>query len=441
MRHSTRTLTGTILAAAMAGAFVAGCRQEQKQTQPKPKPARPKPIIKPRMRPGPRTAATTEPAAQPATAPGEARPVWRKPKTVTMAESFRVFTKMKKYDQPAIRVPQVKVAPAVDGVLDPEYKPATPIEFGFLTGREAKPTAGTTVYLVSTAKDLFVFFDCRSPEMANLQATVRTHDAQVWTDDSVELFLDPTDGRHMSSYYHIAVNPLGTTADVLAPKANADQAWDPKMRVQTQVGQKGWTVELAIPFAELGAASPQRVWAANFNRMARLKAGDEDTAWRPTGGTDSHVPIRFGYLWLDGATVYPQDYAKWTGPRHVFRPAPRRMFRFTPAQADFILKCDDVTPNADKTYWFGKQRLASNSTALLIVRDDEAFQVLSTHGWRDIHAQWINPKILYIWRLITDQRGYYCLYDVEQDKVLAEEMFDDGSDIWQTLTGKEPKTD
>ena len=77
------------------------------------------------------------------------------------------------------------------------------------------------------------------------------------------------------------------------------------MKVATKVGKKAWTVELIIPFKEMGvkAGKINRAWAVNFNRMAYLLEGTEDTAWSPTGGDDSHVPAKFGALWLDAGTV------------------------------------------------------------------------------------------------------------------------------------------
>jgi len=212
----------------------------------------------------------------------------------------------KKLDVPLARVPVVSAAPKVDGAMDAVYKSkATPLEFKFLIGGDATPTAKTTVYVVSTAKKLFIFFNCESPDMDALLADTREHDGAVWSDDSVEIFIDPTNKRQFDGYMHLAVNPLGTTYEAKGPKGDEDTSWDPKMDVAAKVSQDAWTVELAIPFAELvkDPAKINRLWAVNFNRMAQLIEGPEDTAWSPTGGTDSHVPNKFGTLWMDVGTV------------------------------------------------------------------------------------------------------------------------------------------
>ena len=47
----------------------------------------------------------------------------------------------------------------------------------------------------------------------------------------------------------------------------------------------------------------RKAWAVNFNRMAYLLSGSEDTAWSPTGSGNSHLPSKFGVLLLDAGTI------------------------------------------------------------------------------------------------------------------------------------------
>lgn len=244
-------------------------------------------------------------AAQPEAKPAPTPTVKVEPKPIPApAGAFAAFQKAQQV--PVARVPVVSAAPKLDGVLDDVYKKsATGLKFKFLLGGDAGPTAATTVYVLSTTKELFVFYNCESPDMDALLADVRDHDGSVWQDDSIEMFVDPTNQRQVDGYMHFAINALGTTYESKGPKDDADASWDPKMQVKTKVGKKAWTMELAIPFTELvkDAKKINRVWAINFNRMAYLIEGPEDTAWSPTGGTDSHVPSRFGCLWLDVGSV------------------------------------------------------------------------------------------------------------------------------------------
>jgi len=408
-----------------------GCR---KFTPPpaKPKPKRPRRVRRPRPRPAPTPA--SKPALVPASKPAPPPP-WKTVRKITPEESFAFFRKL--HEVSTLRVPKVAKAPEIDGKLDEAYKLATPLRLRFLDGRRAQPTAATTVHVVSTDKELFVFYECLSPDMGALRATVKEHDRDVWQDDSVEMFLDPGDRREMTTYHHIVVNPLGTTMDVKSPKTRPDLKWNPDLRVKTHVGPKGWTVELALPFADLAgqARSTHRVWAANFNRMARLPKGQEDTAWCPTGSGDSHIPAYFGLMWLDAGDVY-EDYARWTGPRRTFAVPPEPAFRFKPAAPDELAKCPKLTANADKTAWFGPGTQADNVEVLYILADDRAFRVSSLHGWRPLNARWLNAKLLYIWRDQTESNGYYCIYDVHRRTVLVEEAYNDGTAKWQEISEK-----
>jgi hypothetical protein len=75
------------------------------------------------------------------------------------------------------------------------------------------------------------------------------------------------------------------------------------MTAKTQLGKEGWTAEVGIPLADLGAEAGKvsRVWVGNFGRLAQAEY--EDTAWCATGQSESFVPSRFGYLWLAIGTV------------------------------------------------------------------------------------------------------------------------------------------
>jgi len=218
--------------------------------------------------------------------------------------AFEAFKKKAKV--PVVKVPLVPKAPKIDGVLDKKvYAKCEPMKFRFITGGSAKPTAATTAYAVTTKKELCLFFKCESPDMDALLKDVREHDGQVWNDDCIELFIDPTNKRQLDGYMHIIVNALGTTSEAKGPGGAEDYSWNPKLTVKTKVGKKDWTVEMSIPLAELvkDVKKINRAWAVNLNRMAYLIEGNEDTAWSPTGQSSSHVPSRFGILWLEAGKV------------------------------------------------------------------------------------------------------------------------------------------
>jgi hypothetical protein len=151
---------------------------------------------------------------------------------------------------------------------------------------------------------LFIVFRCADDHVV---ATMLDHDAPLWKEDVVEVFLAPAG---LTRYYELEVNPLGTTFDAVVDSPDGDR--------ETMSVDTGWTCKglrasirrvtegnivmvdtmLAIPFASLerGGPRPGESWRANVFRIDRSPEGDMFAAWSPTGRRppDFHVPDRFG---------------------------------------------------------------------------------------------------------------------------------------------------
>jgi hypothetical protein len=154
----------------------------------------------------------------------------------------------------------------------------------------------------------FVVFSARDD---HLVATYLEHDAPLWKEDVVEVFLAPSS---LEKYFEVEVNPLGTTFDALveSPRLErasmtVDRAWEcAGLRVAIRRTTIGGVVRvetlIVIPADALGASCEREArWRANFYRIDRSPEGDEFSAWRPTGRTppDFHVPREFGTLVFD----------------------------------------------------------------------------------------------------------------------------------------------
>ena len=137
------------------------------------------------------------------------------------------------------------------------------------------------------------------------------HDAPLYEEDVVELFLAPERAR---DYYEIEVSPVGTVFDARIHSPDGVRA--------TMTTDRDWTCEgliaavrqnresngaisidtlLRVPFAALGRSVPgtDETWRANFFRIDRHpRHGDEFSAWQPTlrVPADFHVPDLFGTL-------------------------------------------------------------------------------------------------------------------------------------------------
>jgi len=142
-------------------------------------------------------------------------------------------------------------------------------------------------------------------------ATHLQHDAPLYEEDVVEVFLAPS---RLEEYFEIEVNPLGTTFDARIESPDGkrstmktDLAWTceglfPGVRRTTgRLAGATLDVVIRIPFAALGRTAPAdgETWRGNFFRIDREPAlGDDFLAWQPTMRTppDFHLPAAFGIL-------------------------------------------------------------------------------------------------------------------------------------------------
>ncbi len=155
----------------------------------------------------------------------------------------------------------------------------------------------------------------------HIWSTLETRDAQTWTEEVLELFVDPNgDGQN---YLELQINPLGTIFDAnfdvrlgTGSGSRGDQikrakAFDLKglesaVHVEGSINDKAsqdefWSVELKIPLGALPDVTsediaPGDTWAVNLYRFDRPSKGSNPRsfAWstRPRG--DFHRVDKFG---------------------------------------------------------------------------------------------------------------------------------------------------
>lgn len=133
-------------------------------------------------------------------------------------------------------------------------------------------------------------------------ATLTERDGPLWTEEVVEVFVDPF--GDLESYFEVEINPLGTVVDLVLRRTASGWRKDFGWQAEGLVGtarrtDDGWTAELAIPFAAIGDAPPVpgTIWRANFLRIDRpggVGTEAELSAWSPTGLRNFHRPEFFG---------------------------------------------------------------------------------------------------------------------------------------------------
>ena len=216
----------------------------------------------------------------------------------------------------------------VDGRLDDAGWTRAPWSEPFVDIEgEAKPrpTLPTRVKLLWDDAFLYVGAELEEP---HVWATLRDHDAVIFHDNDFELFID-ADGDNRD-YAEFEINALGTYWDLLLPLpyrdgGKADNSWEiPGIKTAVHVDgtindsrdiDRGWSVELALPWAVLGAhtarPAPPRdgdQWRVNFSRVEWSLAPEgsgyrkvdgvpeHNWVWSPQGAVDMHRPEMWGYV-------------------------------------------------------------------------------------------------------------------------------------------------
>ena len=152
-------------------------------------------------------------------------------------------------------------------------------------------------------------------EDKNIEAQMRRRDDPLWYEDVIELFIDADDNP--KTYYEFEWNALNNVLDLVVLNRNYDRSrikqwwnWD-CIGMQSAVVvdgtvadgsdvDKGWMLEVAIPFSEIYSAKniPPIVgdrWRFNVTRRDGNEANGslQKSSWRPPA---THFPLSYGSM-------------------------------------------------------------------------------------------------------------------------------------------------
>jgi len=198
----------------------------------------------------------------------------------------------------------------IDGVLAESAWDRAEKAGPFVRSLDGKPaSAATEARLLWDDDNLYVAFLSEDPDVSG---TFFKDDEKLYTSNVVEIFLNPSgDG---SRYDEIEVAPTNALFDASfsgGPRKGMDLSWSSHARHAVHVDgtlndprdvDRGWTVELAIPFASLTgmpAPRPKKGDRWKFN-LYRLRQGPghpgEGQALSPPMRGDFHALDRFATL-------------------------------------------------------------------------------------------------------------------------------------------------
>ena len=172
-------------------------------------------------------------------------------------------------DEAITTLPAIK-APVLDGVVgEAEWQGAATGEFRETRGWDV-PKQPTTWHAACDKENLYFAFKCRESEVSKIRksfAHIEERDSAIYTDDCIELFIDPF-GNDKGGLFHFAVNTNGVIYD----DCNGNSAFQSGIKVACKVDKDSWTMEILLPFADLGL-TPKGAEILRMNLGRERQAG------------------------------------------------------------------------------------------------------------------------------------------------------------------------
>jgi uncharacterized repeat protein (TIGR03806 family) len=219
--------------------------------------------------------------------------------------------------------------------------------------KERPPKQPTKARLLWDREYIYFFAELQD---ADLNAVVKDHDGQVWTDDAFELFFKPAADK--TAYYEFNFNPLNTVMDMLLPK-RGDGGWDRfradgEFEIQSAVSVNGtisktgdkdtsWAVEGRIAWKSFsrtgGRPEPGATWGFAPCRVD-ITQGEEEPEYSSGAALKSKAVADF-HLYEDYASL------KFLGAKESgAKPQAAGMGKFAPLVTSKVLG----SPDAPKPY-------------------------------------------------------------------------------------------
>ena len=205
----------------------------------------------------------------------------------------------------------------VDGVLDePAWKSAVKTgAFGFADGKGGTPIFRTEARLLWDDQNIYLGFEVEDPD---IWSGYTKDDEPIYNEEVVEFFANPLDD--MGAYYEFQVSPSNVHFDAFFTHHRSDLkaavawngVWKSAVKVDGTLNKrddidKGYTVEIAIPFSNFHVAGgkppkPGTHWRADMFRFERPARGQlrEAHGWAPTPNWDFHSMKDWGWITFQG---------------------------------------------------------------------------------------------------------------------------------------------
>lgn len=144
----------------------------------------------------------------------------------------------------------------------------------------AKPTEKTIVWVAYSKNALYIaarMFDSEPEKIISLLGRRDDFLDSDWFAFSIDPYFDRRSG------YKFAVNPAGSIIDLtLFNDEWDDETWDGVWKSAVKIDDKGWVVEMEIPFDQLRFKKKNEyIWGVNFERIIKRKNENVGFVWIP----------------------------------------------------------------------------------------------------------------------------------------------------------------
>lgn len=198
---------------------------------------------------------------------------------------------------PSLEAHRIKAGTVtLDGRLDEDAWELAETGWGF---RQADPERFQPASVPSTFKvlydddALYIGMACWEDDMTNVASYLSRRD-EIQASDIVSIYLDPYQDR--TTGYNFRVNPEGVQQDAyLFDNGNRDENWNAVWEAEVWKDEKGWYVEIRIPFSQVRFKPEQDMtWGLQAYRW--MHGRGEDTGWVLWERDQSGFVSRWGNL-------------------------------------------------------------------------------------------------------------------------------------------------
>ncbi|MEN8203268.1 MAG: DUF5916 domain-containing protein [Bacteroidota bacterium] len=190
--------------------------------------------------------------------------------------------------QRSINAFPVQMPVTVDGIHEPMVWNGadSAVNFFQMEPRPGESGSEPTVCYIGYDQE-YIYLSVNLYQDAEVLAKSMNRDVLTKGDDCFVLVIDPYNDNR--SGYGFWTNPLGTQTDfrINDDGRNIDVNWDTEWKSASRIHEKGWTLEMAIPFKSLQFKPGTDTWGVNFGRV--LRSNFETSYWSGTLTDDFRI--------------------------------------------------------------------------------------------------------------------------------------------------------